>query len=69
MKEDEAMERICRIGKWVINLGMITYIEIFASDNGSNVFFSGSESLRLEQPESDALLAVLHPSEIEPSPH
>ena len=63
--------KFCRIGQWVVNLAMITHVKVFDS-RSINVWLAGTEPLRLDPPESEALLAALNATEIKvkaPSPN
>jgi len=61
------MAQFFRVAQWVLNLEPITHIEVFPSGNGSRVEFSGSKDVRLDKPETDALLeAIQH---MKSSPH
>ena len=55
-----------RIGKWIINLSMITCIEIYDS-GGIKVNMSGSEDLRMDSPEGQTLVALLNVQETKTS--
>jgi hypothetical protein len=57
------MGRFCKIGNLIINVDMITHIEIYESGESIKVFFSGSESLRINQPEAKVLLDEIGASE------
>ncbi|GEM_PF-4844248 len=54
--------KFIKIDKWIVNVSRITYIEAYQS-GGVSVRFSGSQDLRLDQPEADALIAMLGASE------
>ncbi|HZS50341.1 MAG TPA: hypothetical protein VFA54_05740 [Bryobacterales bacterium] len=54
--------KFIKIDKWIVNVSRITYIEKYQS-GGVSVRFSGSQDLRLDKPEADALIATLDASE------
>jgi hypothetical protein len=57
--------KFTKIGKHIINLSMITHIEVFES-GGAKIYMHGSDSIRLDPPDSNALVASVNASEIHP---
>lgn len=53
------MREFLKVGRYFINVGLITHVEVYESGESIKVSFSGSDELRLDPIESRTLLSVL----------
>ena len=62
MEYEGNIRTFIRLGKYIINLDQIAGIEVYQG-GGMKVYLTSGTEFRLDPPDSDALLLVIHPRE------